>query len=85
MCESFGCLPSEAEREDPARIDAILEYRAAKLAVSWMNEGTAGAQKLADHPEMLTLLKLLYEAQGIDVSHDTLMEEAKASERDDEE
>ena len=50
ICESFGCLPSEALEEDPQRVIAILDYRLAMQAKEQFNENagtlTGGAAEL---------------------------------------
>ena len=38
ICESFNCLPSEALKEDPQMIIAILECRLAKQAKDQFNQ-----------------------------------------------
>lgn len=61
ICESFGCLPDEAERQDPQLVRHILQVRNARYAVKLMN--TDGAE-FAKHPELGELLKRLVDAMN---------------------
>ena len=64
VCEAFGCLPDEAERQDQALVRAILDYRNAKHAIELFNQGDRGAQALQKHPQLLALLVEMHRAQG---------------------
>lgn len=72
MCETFGCLPDEAERQDPQLVRRIIQYRNAKLAVSWFNEPGKGIERLQEHPALVTLLTAMREAQGVTDAPDAL-------------
>lgn len=72
-----------ALRQDPALAEEILEYRAAVMAVEWMNEGPAGIEKFKRAPSLMGLLKAMHDAQGIDVTEDLLFREMAANTRDD--
>lgn len=64
ICEAFGCPPDVAERQDPRLVRAVIDYRNAKQAIAWFNDGERGQEQLAKYPELGTLLLELVRAQG---------------------
>lgn len=78
ICESFGCTPDVAERQDWQKVKSILDYRAAKAAVSLFNGGKQGLEALLKQPHLQELLLEMHRAQsGIDVTMDQVLETAR--------
>jgi hypothetical protein len=75
VCETFTCLPDEAERQDPQLVRRILQHRNAKYAVELMNGGEQGAERLKSQPALLGLLKEMLDAQGMLDADDPLFAE----------
>lgn len=65
VCEAFGCLPDEAERQDPQLVRRILTYRNAKLAKDWLNDTKGGRDRLQAHPHLIALVSEMLKAQGV--------------------
>jgi len=65
VCEAFGCLPDEAERQDPQLVRRILTYRNAKLAREWLSDTQGGRARLEAHPHLITLVREMLEAQDV--------------------
>ncbi len=59
ICETFGCLPDEAERQDWATVQAILDYRAAHRAIDLFNQGKEGIEQLQGQPALTDMIRLL--------------------------
>jgi hypothetical protein len=59
ICEAFTCTPEEAVRQDWPTVQAILDYRTARLAVDLFNEHDAGAKQLQAQPALLAALQTL--------------------------
>ena len=83
VCEAFNCTPDVAERQDWALVQAILDYRAARLAVDLMNDGSRGYEQLVKRPELQDILLRMHRAQqGDQVTYDDVVR-AMATEDDD--
>lgn len=63
VCEAFGCLPDEAERQDAALVQQILSYRTAAKAVEVYRMGKQGIEILAKYPVLIDSLVALSKAQ----------------------
>lgn len=63
VCEAFGCTPKEAEEQDWALVQAILDYRAVQVPLDLMKQGDTGAKVLASQPSLLQPLEQIRRAQ----------------------
>lgn len=68
ICEAFGCTPAAAEEQDPALVDAVLDYRHALIAKRLWSATTAKEQGrnfeiLAENTHLLVLLGRMRRAQ----------------------
>lgn len=84
ICEAFGCLPDEAERQDPKLVRRILTYRNAKLAKEWLNDTKGGRDRLQAHPHLIALVSEMLKAQGVLDAPDPLFQLEAAEEAADE-
>ena len=58
-----GISPREAEQQDPALVERIADYRAARHAVALFNRGKEGVDELNKHPSLIGLLQRMQKAQ----------------------
>jgi len=65
VCEAFGCTPDVAEKQDWSLVQAILDYRNAKVPLELMQQGEAGAKAMAAHPDVMNPIGELYRAQDL--------------------
>jgi hypothetical protein len=68
ICQAFSCVPSVAEREDLAKVRAVLEWRMAEAGIAMANRGQDGLKELAANPAIGTLLLELHMAQDLDLA-----------------
>lgn len=64
LCQEFGALPSEMEREDWATVSAIMDYRRARRAVELVNGGESGYEELCQRADLTDILLAMARAQG---------------------
>lgn len=64
VCESFGCTPEDAERQDSVLVRAILDYRNARWAVDAFNDRQHGAATMQRNPHLGNLLVEMLKAQS---------------------
>ena len=64
VCETFGCPPDVAERQEWAVVQAIQDYRAAMLARDLFNSGRKGFEQLRKRPELQRILLEMYRVQS---------------------
>jgi hypothetical protein len=78
VCEAFECSPSEALEQDYTLVQAILDYRGAKLAVDLFDQ-EGGVAKLHENPGLLSALAMMQRAQdGVELWGGDLEAEGKA-------
>ena len=63
VCEAFGCMPRQARRESWADVEAVMEYRMAKHALSVFNEGGEALKEFEAQPAFAALLMEMRRAQ----------------------
>ncbi len=71
ICEAFGCTPAEAVRQDWALVQAVLDYRNARVALELLNAVSSGdgatseaaRRRLEENPGLGTLMIELHRAQ----------------------
>lgn len=77
----FGCTPKEALDQPLALVQAIADYRAARLAVDSLNQGRKGAQALARNPGLMQVLTYMSRAQRGEPLERPLSKRAQAAEQ----
>ena len=65
VCESFHCTPEEANRQDWPTVRAVLDYRAAEMAVELFNskDKAAAFDALRSNPQLTEVLAKMTRAQ----------------------